>query len=411
MRISSSAPIPCRGPLLAKLFVLFGMVNCFPFHAAHACNVPVFRFALERWRPDPYRVVLFHRGPLSEADRQLIRPLEEQQDKATANIDFRTIDVNSLENAKDREFFDSQKSPQLPWLVARYPEHLSIDAPVWKGPSTQEAMTRVQDSPVRQELVKRLIDGETAVWLFLECGKPEIDDPAAALVESELKKLEKELVLPELTESPDDSLLSSTPLRIAFSMVRVPREEAAEQALIEMLIRSESDLAERSDPLVFPVFGRGRALFALVGAGITPENIRESAAFLVGPCSCQVKELNPGFDLLLAANWDSLLSLEGVPLTAVATNERILSGEPEMVPIPSGSAPAAPAEATPTTGSTAPGPTAPGPAATTPKATVTVDAPVVTVRYQLGWGTLGIGLAGGLLIAGIIMAVFLAQRR
>ena len=42
------------------------------FSAAHACNVPVFRFALERWRPDPYRLTVFHRGPLADAERALI---------------------------------------------------------------------------------------------------------------------------------------------------------------------------------------------------------------------------------------------------------------------------------------------------------------------------------------------------
>ena len=36
----------------------------------------------------------------------------------------------------------------------------------------------------------------------------------------------------------------------------------AEQALVAMLLGSESDLAERSDPMVFPIYGRGRALWA-----------------------------------------------------------------------------------------------------------------------------------------------------
>jgi hypothetical protein len=78
---------------------------------AYACNVPVFRFALERWRADPYRIVLFHRGELSAADREQIRPLEEQQDRLLANLDFRTVDVGELDAAAteeatiDRELF------------------------------------------------------------------------------------------------------------------------------------------------------------------------------------------------------------------------------------------------------------------------------------------------------------------
>jgi hypothetical protein len=31
---------------------------------AVACNIPVFRYALERWRADSYEAVLFYRGRL-----------------------------------------------------------------------------------------------------------------------------------------------------------------------------------------------------------------------------------------------------------------------------------------------------------------------------------------------------------
>ena len=192
------------------------------------------------------------------------------------------------------------------------------------------------DSPARQELIHRLADGQTAVWLLLESGQQEQDDAAAALIEAELKKLEQELELPELTTAPEDSLLTSAPLAVGFSLLRVQRDDPAEQALVAMLIDSESDLAERTDPMVFPVYGRGRALWGLIGPGITAKNIHDSASFLVGPCSCEVKELNPGFDLLLAADWDELLAQGGIPLTAVETKTTAPPAEPELVPIPTG---------------------------------------------------------------------------
>ena len=44
---------------------------------------------------------------------------------------------------------------------------------------------------------------------------------------------------------------------------------------------------------------RGVVLHALVGRGITPENIEDAHTFITGACSCVVKEQNPGFDLLL----------------------------------------------------------------------------------------------------------------
>ena len=49
---------------------------------------------------------------------------------------------------------------------------------------------------------------------------------------------------------------------------------------------------------------------ALVGRGINEENIEESCQFLVGACSCEVKSQNPGADLLVRANWESVVADE-----------------------------------------------------------------------------------------------------
>jgi hypothetical protein len=75
---------------------------------------------------------------------------------------------------------------------------------------------------------------------------------------------------------------------------------------VRQLLGSEPDLAGLSEPMAFPVFGRGRVLYALVGAGITAENVRKAAEFLGGDCSCTVKRDNPGTDLLLIADWGEI---------------------------------------------------------------------------------------------------------
>jgi hypothetical protein len=75
-----------------------------------------------------------------------------------------------------------------------------------------------------------------------------------------------------------------------------------------MLLNSESDLHEYKDePMVFPVFGRGRMLGCLFGEYITEKNIQDVVSFLAASCSCDVKALNPGTDLLLAALWDRVV--------------------------------------------------------------------------------------------------------
>ena len=45
--------------------------------SAHTCSIPVFRYALERWIPGPYEVLVYHRGPLSEADRKTLKEMED----------------------------------------------------------------------------------------------------------------------------------------------------------------------------------------------------------------------------------------------------------------------------------------------------------------------------------------------
>jgi hypothetical protein len=302
---------------------------------AQACNVPVFRFALERWRADAYRVTVFHEGPLTAADKETLTQLEEQQEKSRANLQVRTLDVAKLE-AADQELLKSFSAAKYPLVTMQYPAALQIEPPIWSQPFTAAATKQLLDSPLRKDLLNRLVDGETAVWLLLECGDAEKDNAAAALLAEQLAKLSKELKLPELTDLPDDNLFAKTPLKLSFSMLRVPRGET-ESPLVQMLVHCESDLPERADPMVFPVFGRGRALLPLIGAGITADNIKNSAAFLVGACSCEVKELNPGFDLLLTADWDELLSVDGKPLPIVKTKNLPTTGEPELVAIPEGS--------------------------------------------------------------------------
>jgi hypothetical protein len=99
------------------------------------------------------------------------------------------------------------------------------------------------------------------------------------------------------------------------------------------LLNSESDLRDYKEPMAFPVFGRGRVLYAVVGQGISADTIRKASSFIAGPCSCQVKEQNPGFDLLLSCDWDELVGETFI-------SEPIPEGdsEPKLLTIPAGRA-------------------------------------------------------------------------
>lgn len=213
------------------------------------------------------------------------------------------------------------------------------DAPIWSVPMTEPNVKRMIDSPVRQELRKRLLTGESAIWVLLESGDKAKDEAASKLLVEALRAAEGKLELPdgvitqEEAANPDatrhkhkenaDVLQSDLPLKIAFSMLRVSRADEAESALMAMLMHIEPDLEEfEQEPMVFPVFGRGRALEPLIGKGIHADNVLETAAYLCGACSCEIKEQNPGIDLLMAADWapvDNAPKVETVQIAPAPT--------------------------------------------------------------------------------------------
>jgi hypothetical protein len=278
---------------------------------AAACNIPVFRYALEKWNADAYEVIVLHRGPLGPEEKALVNRLAKiaEADPPAVNITLEQLDLAEQPEDQVRELLAKLPGVELPALLVRYPAIARLNEPAWAGRLNADTVNNLFDSPARRELVRRLVHGDSAVWVLLESGDRNKDDAAAALLQAQLRKLEKGLKLPELTDDPEDKLSGNgPPLRLSFSHLPLARTDPAEAALVRLLLHSEPDLAAAPGPMIFPVFGRGRALYALAGSGITADNIAEAAAFLIGPCTCKVKEQNPGVDLLFSANWEALLA-------------------------------------------------------------------------------------------------------
>jgi hypothetical protein len=277
--------------------------------SAYACSTPVFRYAMERWPADYYDGVLIHKGPLADDNPASVLLQSEQAE--FLNLRLSKIDLESTTSEQaDLGPAESLKShlgvevpKTLPALVLWYPLCKGRAAPFWTGQFTPATVKALIQSPKRKELARRLTDGQTAVWIFIESGNGAKDKAAKQLLEQELASATKELeeMAPALAEE-----LEMPGLSYEFSVLPVSRSDPKERMFLEMLLKSEPDLDEYSDePIVFPTFGRGRTLFALVGEGINVDNLREAIAFITGPCGCEVKMLNPGVDLLMAENWDA----------------------------------------------------------------------------------------------------------
>jgi len=281
--------------------------------SAQACNVPVFRYALERWPQAPYEVLIFHRGTLAPEAQQAVADLRARGrvDAQGAAINLLLADLDASPDAAVKNLWEASPGASLPWMIVRYPEYLGVTENIWAGPLSREAVAAIMDSPARRRIARDLIQGESAVFLLMESGNREKDEAAAQLLKTQLAELEKTLELPDVPSGQwDDPAYDDKgppKMRLGFEMVRLSRTDPAEQVFVKMLIGPAPQRLQGGEPIVFPIFGRGRALCAIVGDQITADRIGEEAAFVVGPCSCIVKDQNPGVDMLMAVDWDAAL--------------------------------------------------------------------------------------------------------
>lgn len=307
-----------RGPVRLACGVAWALFCLMPASPCQACQIPVFRYALERWPADAFRIeVALLEAPTSAERAALVR----LEDGAAIN------------------------GGPCNYVVTRRPEAAGPEAvtvlpprgtlPVWTG-SLAEASAAVAPGPAHQELVRRLLAGDAVVWLVL-AGTDGAADRARELLEMELPALANDTVLPRGIGLPGSELLSDVPLVVRFSVLMVGPDEAAAGLLrstLEARLVSEQGAAPgdlREATLVVPVFGRGRAARVLRGAALDADTVAGVTAFLCGACSCQAKQLAPGFDLLLPAGWDELLFGDApppAPAPAIAA--------PTYIPIPGG---------------------------------------------------------------------------
>jgi len=321
-----------------------------------ACQVPVFRYALERWQPDHYQLVIVHDGNLTSEEKANFTYLEENlvgPNGPMINLRFEALDLAKEEKqfARWKKLHSDQNASVSIHLFFPFEAFEQDTNPIWNGDFTRNNINQILDSPVRRELVKRILAGDSAVWLFLETGNQKEDDKLFNTLEKYAKIAEKEISVPEgviqqsalddpnLLLSPGDEeniLESSVPLKIAFSILRLSRKDPQEVILRSMLLHLEDDLLDKemeNKPMLFPAFGKGRVLPPLIGAGISEENALADCGYLCGACSCQVKNQNPGMDILVKADWWTALEGSTViaekelpPLTGV--EDLIAANEP-----------------------------------------------------------------------------------
>lgn len=269
---------------------------------SQACNVPAFRYALERWPADPYQIVVYYQTiPEGEAFERLRQGAAERG--GAANYSLKGIDVTKPQG---RALAERRRIVAFPWVEIFYPAHSQVRIPVWSGPLAPDRISRILDSRSRSRMAKRLLDGDVAVWILIKSGHEQKDRRAMEILKSHLDRASATLRIPETGTDLNGNPVEVTDFKtypVRFSLMEVARDDPDEELLVSTLLMSEPDLEGSDEPLAFPVFGRGRALYALVGDGIQEKNIQEACQSMLNWCSCEIKALSPGTDLLISADW------------------------------------------------------------------------------------------------------------
>ncbi|MFM7042012.1 MAG: hypothetical protein ACKO35_07490 [Planctomycetaceae bacterium] len=233
---------------------------------ASACSIPVFRYALERWPADPFRIEAALPGSLAEDDRAALGQLE---DRAAGNGGSGNYTVERRPGATDAAR-----------VTIRAPRG---DAILWQG-TAAEAARVVDGGPSQRELVRRLLAGDAVVWLVVPGSDSSETERALALLETELPLVAADTPLPRGIGLPGSELLSDVPLEVRFSVL-VADSAAADAALLRHTLAAHLS-AEKTDhedaALVAAVFGRGRVAHVMPAAALdatrSPPRRHSSAA-------------------------------------------------------------------------------------------------------------------------------------
>ncbi|MFH0939833.1 MAG: substrate-binding domain-containing protein [Planctomycetota bacterium] len=277
--------------------------------ATQACSIPVFRYALENWIPAPYEAVVFHSGAMTDENRAQLDELKQTLKNSSCNLQLRTVDLKEPHDQALADLWKLQTKAELPWLVLRYPLRFEEPQQIWAARFNAHTVKSLLDSPKRREITRHIGAGDSVVWILLESGNREKDDAAAKVLTASLKESAKPITDQHAAERQDDPN-AGLPVKLAFSMLRLARNDPAEELLVAILLKIEPELDKQQTPLAFPVIGRGQFVEPLKSNGLTEATIQAAQEFFCGPCSCQIKESNLGRSLLLMADWDKIIAGE-----------------------------------------------------------------------------------------------------
>ncbi|CAN5822245.1 hypothetical protein BH11VER1_BH11VER1_35270 [soil metagenome] len=276
---------------------------------SYACTIPVFRYALDRWEADRFHLVLPPSAAKDTALAELLRPLRAN---GKANLDIETSKDVALSQSELR--FSTKDQSTL-----------------WSGALDATMLQSVLDSPARKNILQHILAGDSIVWVMADHGTPE-DEAQAQRIEKRLKFLEQVASLPiQNPNDPDSQLGPGPPLKLKFTLLRFRCDDPAESVFVKMLAGPKIPIDPAQTSFAAAIFGRGRVLGAWALEDLTDAALEDASMFLVGRCSCRMKNDNPGWDILMEVDWGK--ALQAVTDKEASSLPPVITADP--MPLPS----------------------------------------------------------------------------
>ncbi len=302
------------GRVRIKFGLLLAALLCTAQPQLVACDTPVYRYAMYRWAPNPYRLVILENQPMDVAQHPLLQAIDRlaTDREAPANLDYQIANLQ-----RDSELTGLPDALRQAWLAQPQPateNPMAVVSPrgdvLYQGLLDAGELSALADSAARDRIAEHLGQGVAGVFVLVTCGHVESDEAARDVLLTTIEEAHQGQFSLGAAIDPQTAFRSPLPKQdYQFASVEVARDDPSEQWLVRSLLLAEEDLASTSDPLVFLVFGRGRAVFSCLGRGIHRDILIRDMQFVTGACACTVKEENPGIDLPMQHNWQAAADL------------------------------------------------------------------------------------------------------
>ncbi len=320
--------VGCRLLPFLVVMVLFGHAVGWEVGSgcAQGCTTPVHRYAIYNWSVAPYWLFCLHEGASVPPEFESLQAklIERNESSQRPNLKWRAVDLTDSRRwdhlpEEYRQLWQQRDDKEKPLYLLLDPRGLLVH----HGPISDFELNSLIDSAARQELGRLMHEGNATVLVLIKGTDSQANQRAEAMMQSVIDQaasgkivhapLLSDASVPTtpVTEAPSDDssgsvMSTSVEGPISVGRLSLSPDDPNERWLLRNLLSVEPDLKNLlGKPMVFAVYGRGRVLPPFVDKGINEENLLDGVRFLTSPCSCQIKEQNPGVDLLMDWDWEA----------------------------------------------------------------------------------------------------------